>query len=124
MPKTFYTEHDIEDMFKAGTTSINVCDDVVLTDMAYERAKSLGVSLVQQNTEKPPAAPERPYLNKDNKTSTARTQPLAKSSAGKLDSPELRQRIKDAVSARLGSQVDPGLLDRIITRVLSTWGMS
>ena len=36
---------------------------------------------------------------------------------------ELEQRIRSAVLARLGSQVDPALLDVIIKRVLSSTGL-
>ena len=43
MPKEFYTERDIEDMFKRGTTALELSDDVVLTELAYEKAKRLGV---------------------------------------------------------------------------------
>jgi hypothetical protein len=43
--KTFYTDHDIEDMAKAGTREIEVDDDVVLTDLAREKALRLGIKL-------------------------------------------------------------------------------
>jgi len=35
----------------------------------------------------------------------------------------LRQRIRDAVKARLGNQIDAGLLETIITRVLNNVGV-
>ena len=38
MPKIFYTERDIDDMKARGITSIDVTDNVVLTDLALERA--------------------------------------------------------------------------------------
>ena len=44
--KEFYTEKDIEDMAARGVMSLQLTDNVVLTDLAYERAKSLGVALV------------------------------------------------------------------------------
>jgi len=40
--------------------------------------------------------------------------------SGELD---LQQRIKNAVMARMGPQVDPKLLDSIIQRVLSSTGL-
>jgi hypothetical protein len=46
MPKTFYTEIDIEDMVKRGTLSLEINDNVVLTDLAYEKANRLGVKLI------------------------------------------------------------------------------
>jgi hypothetical protein len=47
MAKTFFTERDIEDLFARGVTSIVVHDDVVLTDLARERALKLGVRLAR-----------------------------------------------------------------------------
>lgn len=43
MAKTFYTERDIEDLHARGVTSIEVHDDVVLTDLARERALKLSL---------------------------------------------------------------------------------
>ena len=44
--KIFYTERDIEDMFRSGLTRLEVHDDVVLTDLAREKAVALGIALV------------------------------------------------------------------------------
>ena len=62
MPKEFFTERDIEDMFKRGIMSLQVTDNVVLTDLAYEKANRLGLKLVRDKPENPPAAPVRPYM--------------------------------------------------------------
>ena len=62
MPKVFYTEKDIEDMVKRGTLSLEMNDNVVLTDLAYEKANRLGLKLVRDKPENPPAAPVRPYV--------------------------------------------------------------
>jgi hypothetical protein len=35
----------------------------------------------------------------------------------------LRQRIRDSVNAKLGNQIDPALLETIITRVLNNVGV-
>jgi hypothetical protein len=40
-----------------------------------------------------------------------------------MDDGSLRQRIRDAVATRLGNQVDPALLETIITRVLNNVGL-
>lgn len=49
MIKTFYTDHDIEDLVKAGTLSLSIDDDkVVLTDLAYEKAEILGLKLIHE----------------------------------------------------------------------------
>ena len=62
MPKTYYTERDIEDLARRGVRSLLVDEDVALTDLAYEKARRLGVELLQR-TDTPPAAPIRPYIS-------------------------------------------------------------
>jgi hypothetical protein len=119
MPKTFFTERDIEDLFQRGTHSIAVSDDVVLTELAYEKAKELGMDLLQA-TDTPPAAPVRPYIAK----------PLSSNSgpayAGLPANPrleEIKMRVREAVKARLGSSIDPALIDKIIDRVAADIGL-
>ena len=114
MPKEFYTERDVEDMFKRGILSLQVNDNVVLTELAYEKAKRLGVQLLR---EKPPAAPVRPYMSELPKPGMAQSAPVQK------PEPDLTARIRSAVNARLGTQVDPALLDVIIERVLKSTGV-
>jgi hypothetical protein len=115
MPKEFFTEHDIEDMIKRGTTCLEVSDDIVLTELAYEKAQRLGLKLTNGNA-KPPSAPERPYIA-NLPSSSAATSP-ATPPPTTVSATDVRQKIKDAVIARLGSQVDAALLDSIISRVL------
>ena len=93
MPKTFYTERDIEDMHARGVTSIDVHDDVVLTDLARERALKLGVRLERVKPHAPPAeAPDAVLI----------------------------QRIKAAVLTQLGGRrIDPDVLDAVVRRVLA-----
>ena len=43
--KTFYTVRDIEDMHAAGVVDIETHDDVVLTDVAREKAIALGMQM-------------------------------------------------------------------------------
>ena len=43
MAKKFYTERDIEDMASQGQYSLIVSEDVVLTELAFEKAERLGV---------------------------------------------------------------------------------
>ena len=92
MPKIFYTERDIDDMHTNGVTSIDIHDGVVLTDLARERMFKYGML---PNRIKPNNHPE------DNSQEV------------------LIHRIKAAVLARLGGQVDPILLDTVIRRVIS-----
>ncbi|RPJ44301.1 MAG: hypothetical protein EHM21_10380 [Chloroflexi bacterium] len=145
MPKEFYTERDIEDMVRRGILSLEINDNVVLTDLAYEKANRLGMRLVRDKPDNPPGAPVRPYLSQaqPKPAASAGRAPAASppaptgglSSAGstnsaggvvpppQMDGAELRQRIRSAVVARLGSQVDSNLLDAIITRVLQSTGI-
>jgi hypothetical protein len=115
MPKKFYSEDDIEDLVKRGIHSMVVDDGVVLTDLAYEKARQLGMQLVGSGSEQPPAAPVRPYVSQQ-QTTAAQGSPSSPAS-------DLHQRIRQAVIARLGSQVDPTLLDTIISRVLQNTGL-
>jgi hypothetical protein len=74
--KTFYTDHDIEDMAKAGTREIEIDDDVVLTDLAREKALSIGIKLRQKHSAEPVVATGRPLIR-----------PLSAVSAGGSPSP-------------------------------------
>jgi len=117
MAKIFYTERDIEDMVKRGERSLVVGDDVVLTDLAYESAKKLGVELIQPH-ENPPAAPVRPYLNKPAGASTA-----PQSAAVSPRVAAIKERVKSAVKERMGDAIDEAMLDRIIERVAADLGL-
>lgn len=90
MAKSFYTERDIIDMAGRGVTSLEVNDDVVLTDLARDEALKRGVRLIHasnQQAEDPQQA-------------------------------ELVHRVKAAVIARLGDQVDAKILDAVVTKVV------
>jgi len=127
MPKTYYTERDIEDLARRGVRSLLVDEDVALTDLAYEKARRLGVELLQR-TDTPPAAPIRPYITNITSPSagvsgkvgvqdTAPSEALpARSNPESSD--DLHKRVYNAVIGRLGDSVDPKLLDTIIQRVL------
>ena len=130
MPKTFYTERDIEDLVKRGVLSLVVDDDVVLTDLAYEKARRLGMELLREN-DKPPGAPVRPYIAKFPSPSASGSGKVEAQSAGSPVSSHtpsasleqgdnLHKRVYEAVIARLGDSVDPKLLDTIIRRVLQS----
>ena len=90
MPKTFYTERDIIDLASRGVTSLEVDDDVVLTDLARDEALKRGLRLVRASAAHPEDG----------------------------DDAELAHRVKAAVIARLGDQVDASLLDTVVTRVV------
>ncbi len=120
MPKEFYTERDIEDMWKRGIMSLQVSENVVLTELAYEKAQRLGLQLLKPQPQQqvdPPAAPVRPYL------SQATAYQVTPAIPAPVSGPDLAARIRSAVTERLGTQVDPQLLDSIIQRVLNSTGV-
>ncbi len=135
MPKQFYTEKDIEDQFRSGKRSLQVTDDVVLTELAYEKAKQLGFQLIMDGADNPPAAPVRPYLSDGQTAHRAKPEVAASSQrasgAATMSQPAqtqlkvlpIEQRIRSAVTAKLGNQVDAKLLDNIIHRVVKGIGL-
>jgi hypothetical protein len=132
MPKTVYTERDIEDLAKRGVISLVLDDDVMLTDLARDKAVRLGVELLRAH-DQPPCAPERPYITK--LVSPSATHPVPETSSqpdpGKnvpssstpVSGDDLQQRVRASVLARLGDSVDPKLLETIIQRVLQNVGV-
>src|SRR5690242_19399439 len=124
MPKEFYTEKDIEDLFQRGVRSLQVTENVVLTELAYEKAKRLDFQLITDRADNPPGAPVRPYVSDQQPrrpVETIRPAATAAESQPKAVSQnpsEVEQRIRSAVIARLGNQVDAKLLDTIIHRVV------
>lgn len=111
MPKIFYTERDIDDLKARGVTSIDLTDNVVMTDLALERAMryEMKVNRVEHST---PKATYSPSVN----TYAAYPRETPRESASEA---ELKQKIKSAVLARLDGQVDGALLDAVIARVLA-----
>ncbi|MGW8225897.1 MAG: hypothetical protein ACWGOY_09190 [Anaerolineales bacterium] len=147
MPKTFYTERDIEDLAKRGVISLVEDDDVVLTDLARDKAMRLGIEIVHE-IDQPPSAPERPYITEMVSPSASEfesdkrsrpvgperpyiaklTSPSAQDpgekaySAGRSSGDAVFEQVRKEVVARLGDSVDPKLLESIIRRVLQNVG--
>ena len=111
MAKIFYTERDIDDLKSRGVDSIDVTDNVVMTDLALERAMKHGIRINRRELSSPQAT-YSPSVN----IYAAYPRETPRASASEA---ELKQRIKSAVLARLNGQVDERLLDAIITRVLA-----
>lgn len=122
MPKKFFTDHDIEEMHRKGIRSMQVDADVVLTDLAYEKAKRLDFQLIFDRADVPPAAPVRPYLS-DVKPRQTQGKPDSVSQAPASPQTNVAERIRSAVIAKLGGQVDAQLLDNIIHRVVKATGL-
>ncbi len=128
MPKQFYTEKDIEELVRRGAKALQVTDEVVLTELAYEKAHRLGLQLITNLPDTPPTAPVRPYLS-ENKPLPTRPAVGSVSQAAPAPQPSnpdtsaVEQRIRAAVIAKLGNQVDAKLLDNIIHRVVKSTGL-
>lgn len=136
MPKEFYTEKDIEDLFNRGVRSLQITENVVLTELAYEKARRLDFHLISDRADNPPAAPVRPYISEQqprrlveaihSAAPMAESQPRPAASSGspqpEKDS-DVEARIRSTVIARLGNQVDGQLLDNIIHRVVKSVGL-
>ena len=116
MPKTFYTERDIEDLAAQGVQSLRVTEDTVLTELAREAARKLGIQLTEGD-DRPSSAPQRPYLSEKQKSA-----PKASQAAAPPSGSELEQRVYSSVKNRLGDQVDDTLLKAIVQRVLKNVG--
>ena len=136
MSKEFYTERDIEELFERGTKSLRITENTVLTELAYEKANRLGLQLLSQEADNPPAAPVRPYLSEAQARppkpaitpAAVEAQPtpspiLAPVQAANEKENEIEQRIRSAVIARLGNQVEAKRLDNIIHRVVRSVGL-
>jgi len=141
MPKEFYTEKDIEDLFNRGVRSLQVTENVVLTELAYEKAKRLDFQLISERADNPPAAPVRPYLSNghthlpkptigpgapgvESQPPLTPALPQGRSAVSQGErGNDIEKRIRSAVIARLGNQVDAKLLDNIIHRVVKGVGL-
>ncbi len=121
MPKIFYTERDIEDLYHSGVTTLVVNDDVVVTDLGRESARKLGVELLKEN-DQPSSAPIRPYITEKKSPSAAPSLPQTPVPAPTRTAME--DRVLSSVKAKVGDTVDPGLLKTIIQRVLKSVGGS
>jgi hypothetical protein len=111
--KTFYTVVDIEELARHGVDTLQVHEDIYLTDLAREKAERLGIMLVAEHLT-PASAPIRPYIG---------AQPRAQSAPAQPDSRDaLYQQVRAEVERRLGDEFDPALLDTIIRRVLDGLG--
>ncbi|MDD5371640.1 MAG: hypothetical protein PHQ40_21375 [Anaerolineaceae bacterium] len=137
MHREILTERDIEDRFRQGTTYLEINENVQLTALAYEKARSLGMQLVNSAGDTNPAAPIRPYLSQSQSVKLAAaalprgettqipfTPPPIQSPPSKTSAQGgLEARIKAAVIAQMGNQVESHLLDQIIQRVLLRTGL-
>jgi len=102
MPKTIYTERDVEDLARRGGKEIMMTDDVYVTDIARERAEKLGIALRAPSAPAPVTAPSSAALN-----------------VPRENVEQVIAQVKADVLAKLGSSVDPALIEQIVRRVVS-----
>lgn len=115
----FYTEHDIVDLALSGARQLRLQEGDRMTDLARERAAQEGIQIVG-----PYEIPEEAARAAASKRYAAQGQgeaPLPDESSSGSHS-NLHQRVRKAVIAKLGDDVDTPLLDDIITRVLRQVG--
>ena len=110
MAKIFYTERDIDDMKARGVTSLDITDNVVITDLALERAMRYDFKINRAETSSAPKAIYSPSVN----LAVSSVHQVAKSADA-----ELKMKIRSLVLEKLDGQVDAALLDAVITRVLA-----
>jgi hypothetical protein len=108
MAKSFITERDIDDMKARGITSVDLNDNVVITDLAVERAMRNGMRINRQEHSPAPMATFSPSVN------TLTSKPVERLASNA----EVIAKVKAAVLARLDGQVDAALLEAVITRVV------
>ena len=121
--KTFYTERDITDMHANGVTAIEIDDDVVLTDLARDKAIALGMQmkLVDKRSGQPNSLPRLAVAAQMQlpPAVVGPASPLPASSAPPAAEPNLVAQIKSAVIAKLGTTAHNDLLDQVIPQVLA-----
>lgn len=119
MPRTFYTERDIEEMAKRGIAELEINDSVYLTDLARETMDKLGIK--RKATGGSPASgsvlasPDVANLHKPASSASATISP------GGLTADERQQvidKVKSGVIARLGPGVDSAVVETIVKRVV------
>jgi hypothetical protein len=111
MAKIFYTERDVDEMKSRGVTSIDVTENIVITDLALERAMKYEMKIHRVESSPAPKAVYSQSVNLS--VSSVHTM------AQKPIDVDLKQKIKSMVLAKLDGQVDATLLDAVITRVLA-----
>jgi hypothetical protein len=109
MAKIFYTERDIDDMKARGVTTLDLTENVVITDLALERAMKYEMKIKRVDSA---PAPQATYSPSVNLAASSVHNTVQKSDA------ELKQKITSLVLAKLDAPVDAALLDAVITRVL------
>lgn len=99
MPKTFYTDTDIQELVVNGVTMLHVDEDIVLTMVAKETAVKLGLQLVY-DTPDTEAAPYRAPVR------------IPKEET-------LEERVRAAVLSHIGPDADARMVNTAISQAMS-----
>ncbi len=119
-PKSFILNETSRISSHSGVTTLVISDDVVVTDLAREKAGKLGVELLKEN-DQPSSAPIRPYITEKKSPSAAPSLP-DKPPQVVVPLAALEDRVLKSVKDQVGDSVDEGLLRTIIERVLKSVG--
>jgi hypothetical protein len=116
--KTFYTERDIVDLHAAGQTRLEIDDDIVLTELAREKAVELGLRLVPARQRSSQA---EQLLQAFGAHLPGSARHPATTTSGPATSIDLKlvERVKAGVIARLGTTEFNGLLDQVLPQVIA-----
>lgn len=120
MKGEFYTERDVVDLIRSGKRELYLGDEDRMTDLARDRAAKEGLQIVG-----PYQVPEQAAREAAATRYLATKPEAAGQSRGRTESvkrDELREKVRTAVIAKLGSSVDRALLDNVIDRVLHQLG--
>ncbi len=135
MGRKILTVKDIEKLYDSGEKELKLSRDVAITDLAFERARELGLAVIGEHADLAPSAPVRPYLSRGTKPAKAPDLFGAKSAASMTasvpqvmanqeeTSSELRARIVNAVLEKFSGTLDRELIERIIDRVMAASGV-
>jgi hypothetical protein len=118
MAKVFYTERDIEDLARQGVTSLAITDSVVVTDLAREKARKLGIQLLTERDSRLASSAAQPAISSSPPPAAVAPTPRQTPPSGA----DLEARVYNAVKVKLDGQVDDALLRTIVKRVLKSLG--
>ncbi len=112
----FYTERDIQDLLNSGVRELALKEEDRITDLGREQAAKGGMRIIYP-TEGGEAAPHR-YPPVAAPRATA-----SQGGAARAKEADLRDRVRSSVIAKVGSEVDPDLIDDVISRVFRQLGI-
>lgn len=135
MARKILTVKDVERLFDSGEKELKLGSDVAVTDLAFEKARELGLHIISEHGELAPSAPVRPYLSRATKPAktpdlSGKARNMEQSTSAPYSalneedtSSELRARIVKTVLEKFSGSLDRDLVERIVERVLAASGV-